>query len=144
MKLFLYYIGKVRDAHANALAAEYLKRSSRYADCEMREIISRKSGPQRLDPFAKHTSARKVALDSGGRILDSDAFTQLIERAEHESRDLVFLIGGHDGLPPDWRRRADLLLSLSTLTFPHELARAILAEQIYRSFTKLRGHPYPR
>jgi 23S rRNA (pseudouridine1915-N3)-methyltransferase len=56
----------------------------------------------------------------------------------------VFLLGGHDGLPPEWKPRADLLLSLSVMTFPHELARAMLAEQIYRAFTTLNGHPYPR
>ena len=139
MKLFLYYVGKPRDAHSNALAAEYLKRSSRYADCELREIA-----PQRIDPFAKHPAARKIALDPAGRTLDSAAFVHLIQRAEDESRDLLFLIGGHDGLPAEWKRRADLLLSLSPMTFPHELARAMLAEQIYRAFTTLQGHPYPR
>ncbi|HEX3683294.1 MAG TPA: 23S rRNA (pseudouridine(1915)-N(3))-methyltransferase RlmH [Bryobacteraceae bacterium] len=139
MKLFLYYIGKPRDPHANAIAAEFLKRSSRYADCQMREIV-----PPRFDLFAKHSSARKIFLDPAGRALDSAGFIQLIERAEQESRDLVFLIGGHDGLPLEWSPRADLLLSLSPMTFPHELARAMLAEQIYRAFTTLRGHPYPR
>jgi 23S rRNA (pseudouridine1915-N3)-methyltransferase len=68
----------------------------------------------------------------------------MIEQAEREAREIVFLIGGHDGLPPAWKTRADLLLSLSPMTFPHELARAMLAEQIYRAFTTLRGHPYPR
>jgi 23S rRNA (pseudouridine1915-N3)-methyltransferase len=53
-------------------------------------------------------------------------------------------VGGADGLPSDWLARADLLLSLSRMTFPHELARAMLAEQIYRAFATLRGHPYPR
>lgn len=139
MKLFLYYIGKPRDAHANAIAAEFVKRSSRYADCEMREIV-----PHRFDLFGKHNSARKILLDAAGRALDSAGFIQLVERAEHESRDLLFLVGGHDGLPPEWKARADLLLSLSSMTFPHELARAMLAEQIYRAFTTLRGHPYPR
>lgn len=61
-----------------------------------------------------------------------------------QGHDLVFMIGGHDGLPPAWRERADLLVSLSAMTMPHELARAVLAEQIYRAFTMLRGHPYPR
>ena len=61
-----------------------------------------------------------------------------------EGRDLVFLVGGHDGLPAGWAARADLLLSLSRMTFPHELARAMAAEQIYRAFATLRGHPYPR
>ncbi len=59
-------------------------------------------------------------------------------------QDLVFAVGGHAGFTPEWRERADLLLSLSGLTMPHELARAVLAEQIYRAFTMLRGHPYPR
>jgi 23S rRNA (pseudouridine1915-N3)-methyltransferase len=53
-------------------------------------------------------------------------------------------VGGADGLPADWRGRADVLLSLSRMTYPHELARAMLAEQIYRAFATLRGHPYPR
>ena len=56
----------------------------------------------------------------------------------------VFVVGGADGLPPAWRERAPWLLSLSAMTFPHELARAMLAEQIYRAYTILRGHPYPR
>jgi 23S rRNA (pseudouridine1915-N3)-methyltransferase len=139
MKILLYFIGKPRDAHANAVAAEFLKRSNRYAVCEMREIV-----PRRFDLFARHPAARKIFLDPAGRDLDSAQFVQLVERAEQESRDLLFLVGDHAGLPADWKTRADLLLSLSAMTFPHELARAMLAEQIYRALTTLRGHPYPR
>jgi 23S rRNA (pseudouridine1915-N3)-methyltransferase len=76
--------------------------------------------------------------------MDSKGFTSLVAKAEMEGRDLLFLVGGHDGLPPGWGERADLLLSLSSMTFPHELARAMLAEQIYRALATLRGHPYPR
>lgn len=125
--------------HANAIAAEFLRRSNRYAACEMREIT-----PERFDPFEKHPSGRKVFLDPAGRAVDSAAFVRMVEQAESHGQDLVFLVGGHDGLPPQWKGRADLLLSLSAMTFPHELARAMLAEQIYRAFTTLRGHPYPR
>jgi 23S rRNA (pseudouridine1915-N3)-methyltransferase len=139
IKLFLYFIGKPRDEHSNAIAAEFIKRSTRYAACEMREIT-----PSRFDLFARHPAARKVFLDPAGRQLDSAAFIHIVERAETEGQDMVFLLGGHDGLPEQWRPRADLLLSLSAMTFPHELARAMLAEQIYRAFTTLRGHPYPR
>jgi 23S rRNA (pseudouridine1915-N3)-methyltransferase len=139
IKLFIYFIGKPRDPHANAIAAEFIKRTTRYAACEMREIT-----PARFDLFERHPSARKIFLDPAGRTLDSAAFIQIVERAEHEAQDLVFLLGGHDGLPPQWKPKADLLLSLSAMTFPHELARAMLAEQIYRAFTTLRGHPYPR
>lgn len=137
--MFLYYIGKARDVHANGIASEFVKRSSRYAVCEMREIV-----PERFDLFTKHSSGRKVFLDPGGRAMDSAGFVGMVKRAEDEGQDLVFLIGGHDGLPPEWKPRADLLLSLSPMTFPHELARAMLAEQVYRAFTTLRGHPYPR
>jgi 23S rRNA (pseudouridine1915-N3)-methyltransferase len=133
VKVFLYYVGKARDSHANAMAEEYIKRSGRYATCEMREIQ-----PERFDPWAKHQSARKVLLDPAGRALDSKKFTALFDR------DLVFAIGGAAGVPPAWKERADLLVSLSALTMPHELARVVLAEQIYRALTTLRGHPYPR
>jgi 23S rRNA (pseudouridine1915-N3)-methyltransferase len=88
----------------------------------------------------KHPAAVKIFLDPAGRVSDSAGFTRLFE----EGRDLVFVIGGADGLPEDWRGRADRLLSLSAMTMPHELARVVLAEQIYRSLTTLRGHPYPR
>lgn len=139
LKLFLYYIGKARDAGANRMAQEYLKRSQRYTHCEMREIH-----PGRFDPWKKHPSAAKVLLDPAGRASDSRGFIALVEKAEREARDLVFVIGGAEGLPDDWKPRADLLLSMSPMTFPHELARVMLAEQIYRAFTTLRGHPYPR
>ena len=139
MKLYLYFIGKPRDQHANAIAAEFLKRSSRYAACEQREIH-----PDRFDLFSRHSSARKVFLDPAGKTLTSAGFVHLVSEAERDGQDLVFLVGGHDGLPALWKTRADLLLSLSAMTFPHELARAMLAEQIYRAFTTLRGHPYPR
>lgn len=139
MKVYLYYIGKARDEHSNGMAAEFLKRTSRWTACEMREI-----DPRRFDLFTRHSAALKIFLDPAGRTLDSAKFATLMRSTEDEGRDMVFLIGGHDGLPEEWKPRADLLLSLSAMTFPHELARAMLAEQIYRAFATLRGHPYPR
>ena len=136
MKIWLYYIGKARDAHANSMAEEYIKRSTRYATCEMREIH-----PARFDPWAKHPSGvAKILLDPLGRKLDSAGFVAQVEKLH----DMAFIIGGSEGLPPEWRPRADLLLALSPMTMPHELARVVLAEQIYRALTTLRGHPYPR
>ena len=133
MKVFLYYVGKARDAHANAMAEEYIRRSGRFATCEMREVQ-----PGRFDPWLKHPSARKILLDPAGRALDSKKFTALFDR------DLIFIVGGADGLPEAWKPKAEHLISLSALTMPHELARVVLAEQIYRALTTLRGHPYPR
>jgi len=139
VKIFVYFIGRPKDSHTNAVAEDFLGRAARYSPCEMREIK-----PERADLFAKHPTARKVFCDPAGKTLDSAKFAALVGKAELEARDLVFLIGGHDGLPAGWGARADLLLSLSEMTFPHELARAMLAEQIYRAFATLRGHPYPR
>jgi 23S rRNA (pseudouridine1915-N3)-methyltransferase len=139
LKVFLYYIGKAKDQHANAMAAEFVKRTSRYAVCEMREIV-----PGKHDLFERHAAARRILLDPAGKAYDSARFVRLVEEGEQRGQDLVFVVGGHDGLPEGWKARADLLLSLSPMTYPHELARAMLAEQIYRAFTTLRGHPYPR
>jgi len=139
VRVYLYFIGKVRDRNAHAIAEEYVKRTGRFVACEMREI-----DPRRVDLRMKHGGAMKVLLDPDGRALNSKQFAGLAKKTEEEARDLVFVIGGADGLPAAWHEQADLLLSLSSMTWPHELARAMLAEQIYRAFTTLRGHPYPR
>ncbi len=139
MKILLYYVGKPRDPNANRLAEEFILRSTRYCRCEMREIV-----PARFDPWAKHPAATKVSLDPSGKAMDSPGFAKLVSQAEQDARDLVFLIGGATGLPEPWRRNGGLMLSLSQMTMPHELARVVLAEQIYRAFTLLRGHPYPK
>ena len=139
MKIYVYYIGRAKDPHANALTKEFLGRAARYNAVELREIR-----PDRIDLWGKHPSGRKILLDPAGKMVDSVEFAALVSKAVTEARDLVFVLGGHDGLPEGWAARADLRLSLSPLTFPHELARAVLAEQIYRAFATLRGHPYPR
>jgi 23S rRNA (pseudouridine1915-N3)-methyltransferase len=140
MKVHLYYIGKQRDEHSNAIAEEFIKRTTRYIKCEMREIH-----PERFDLWERHAGARKILLDPRGKAATSEEFARTVGEAELEARDLVFVIGGADGLPDAWRKRPDVtLLSLSKMTFPHELARAMLAEQLYRAVTILRGHPYPR
>jgi 23S rRNA (pseudouridine1915-N3)-methyltransferase len=139
VKVFLYFIGKPKDQHANALAEDYIRRADRYATSTMTEIR-----PDRTDFWSKHPTAKKILLDPAGKSLDSNAFAELFSKAEMTGHDLVFVIGGHDGHSDAWRQRADMLVSLSAMTMPHELARAVLAEQIYRAFTILRGHPYPR
>lgn len=139
MRITLYYAGKPRDRHANALAEEYVKRCRRWARCEMKEV-----DPRRGETPAKASRQLWIALDPAGRRLDTPAFVDLIRQAERDGRDLEFFVGGADGLPETWRASADLLVSLSPLTLPHELARVILAEQIYRALATLRGHPYPR
>jgi 23S rRNA (pseudouridine1915-N3)-methyltransferase len=90
-------------------------------------------------------SARVIALDERGKALDSAAFAGLLGCWRDEGlRETAFVIGGADGLDPDLRASADLLLSLGPMTWPHLLARALLAEQLYRAQTILAGHPYHR
>jgi 23S rRNA (pseudouridine1915-N3)-methyltransferase len=139
MTLHLLFAGRPRDPHANALAKEYIKRSGRFLACRMAEI-----DPRRYDLFQRHPAALKVFLDPAGGQFTSAQFQGLVESTRFEARDLVFLVGGHDGLPPEWRSRADILLSLTPLTLPHELARAVLAEQIYRALAAMNNHPYGR
>jgi len=139
VKLFVYFIGRPKDAHANAIAADFIGRAARFASCEMREI-----NPSRFDIFTRHPAARKIFLDPLGKELDSKGLAKILETAAMQAQDLVFLIGGHDGLTLEMRQKADLLLSLGRMTWPHELARAMLAEQIYRGFAILRNHPYVR
>ena len=82
MKVFLYFIGKPRDTHANAIATEFIKRSTRYTTCEMREINS-----GRFDPFARHPAAKKVLLDPVGRGASSAEFVRLFSEGEQTGQE---------------------------------------------------------
>ncbi|MCB1022109.1 MAG: 23S rRNA (pseudouridine(1915)-N(3))-methyltransferase RlmH [Bryobacterales bacterium] len=131
MKVDLYYIGKPRSRALNEAAAEYAKRLGRYCRFSIREIKSEKDAPE--------TKALRVALDPRGEQMDSAGLAAFLEGA---GRDVAFYIGGAEGWTDEFRQGADRLLSLSKMTLPHELARVVLAEQIYRAFTILSGHPY--
>ena len=87
MKIWVYFIGKARDEAANAIAAEFVKRTTRYASCEMREIH-----PDRFDPWTKHPSAVKALLDPAGKQWTSEQFIQWISKTETEGRDVVFVL----------------------------------------------------
>jgi 23S rRNA (pseudouridine1915-N3)-methyltransferase len=85
-----------------------------------------------------------VALDERGTQSTTRELAQWLSGRQHDGRDLVFVIGGPDGLASDVLTRADYKLSLSKLTLPHPLVRVVLAEQLYRAHTVLAGHPYHR
>ena len=90
MKIHIYFIGKPRDTHANAIAEDYMRRISHYAKAEMSEIRTR------TDPWAKYPSAMVIGLDPAGKTAPS--LTAMVERAEAGARDLVFIVGGADGI----------------------------------------------
>ncbi len=134
MKIQLFYIGKPRNRALNEAAAEYGKRTTRFCRYQAIELKSERHAPTERKPL-------RIVLDPGGELLTSDQLARCIESA---GRDMQFFIGGADGFSDEFRASADRLLSLSRMTLPHELARVMLAEQIYRAFTILRNHPYPR
>ena len=89
-------------------------------------------------------AARLVALDERGRSWSTQDLADYLDDAMQQGRDLAFVIGGADGLDPDGRRMAECCWSLSALTLPHMLVRVVVAEQLYRAWTLLAGHPYHR
>lgn len=144
MRVRIIAVGKAKDRGLQALLRDYYTRIARYArfdevelkDGDTAEVAAKiaKSIPDR---------ARTVALEVEGRTLSSRELAAWIERAEHDAvQSVAFIIGGAYGLPPDISTGADLRLSLSAMTLPHRLARLVLAEQIYRAFSILRGEPY--
>lgn len=93
---------------------------------------------------AMPAEARVIALDVRGRSFSSEELAKQMTQWLRDGRDLVLLIGGPDGLTADCLERAELTWSLSPLTLPHGLARVVVAEQLYRAWTILQGHPYHR
>lgn len=91
-------------------------------------------------PPAEHV----IALDVNGRTCSTEQLSRKLDNWRMQGVDVSFLVGGADGLGPGCRQRADEALSLSAFTFPHQLVRVILAEQLYRAWTLLQGHPYHR
>ena len=88
--------------------------------------------------------ARIVALDERGKDLTSMQLAQHLTQWQQDGRDVVFVIGGADGLDPEFKRNADMLVRLSSLTMPHGMVRVLLAEQLYRAWSITQNHPYHR
>lgn len=143
MRIVIAAVGKVKDRPLREAIDEYVGRVRRYVAIDEIEIAD---GP--LDRvragFEKATrEATVVALEVAGDALSSETFARTLERYGARGKGTVaFLIGGADGLPPELSRAAHARLSLSSLTFPHRLARLVLVEQIYRAMTILRNEPY--
>ncbi|HEX3821760.1 MAG TPA: 23S rRNA (pseudouridine(1915)-N(3))-methyltransferase RlmH [Candidatus Sulfotelmatobacter sp.] len=144
MKIKIAWIGKTKEAAVQSLTDEYLKRISRFAQVE--GIGLRDEGALLEVSGRSGKSAAKstlVLMDSRGKEFSSETFAKFIgDYQDRTPLPLMFAIGGADGFSDETRRSAQHVISLGKMTLPHELARVVLLEQIYRAFTILKGHPY--
>ncbi|HEY2470854.1 MAG TPA: 23S rRNA (pseudouridine(1915)-N(3))-methyltransferase RlmH [Terracidiphilus sp.] len=145
MQIVLAHIGPrppARDPF-ETLTSTYLERIAAHARCKSESFRDESSLFTWIDRQQRRTPALIVLLDSRGRQLASGAFAEWLARQrDNGAQSIVFAIGPADGWSEDSRKRATMLLSLGPMTLAHTLARLVLAEQVYRAFTILTGHPY--
>ena len=150
MKLRFIWIGKTKDGKWKALQDEYLQRLSHFTRCEVVELkdSGRYEGPdiegERILAALNQTTFA-VLLDVAGDGISSTGLAEKVESWQNRGlKEVSFLIGGADGVSRRVAEKADLSLSLSFLTFTHEMARVILLEQLYRAYTIIKGFPYQK
>lgn len=155
MRIYLVAVGGRMPSWVNEACSDYFSRLPSECELVLREIpaarrgknadlarIARDEGERMLSAVPKGCFV--VALDERGRTFTTAELTQCLDDWMHSGRDTVLLVGGPEGLSDACRDRADLVWSLSPLTFPHPLVRVIVAEQVYRAWSLLRGRPYHR
>src|ERR1700674_3953983 len=142
MRIRLLMLGKTRRPEMRAILDDYVKRISRSCPIEITELRDASAALKKCDA---DRAATVVLLDAAGKNLDSNALAKWLEELrDRRTRRLIFLYGAADGFPEILRQRAHQKLSLSPMTFSHELPRVMLAEQLYRAFAILSGSPYPK
>lgn len=157
MKITIVCVGKIKESFYRDAVAEYEKRLSKYCRLEFAEVADEKTPDgvsAALEEQIKEKEARRIlekiredafvcTLEIGGRRFSSEGMAQWLEKLMISGTShIVFVIGGSLGLHESVLKRSDLHLSFSDMTFPHQLMRVILTEQIYRSFRIINGEPY--
>lgn len=139
MKIRVVAVGKLKKGYIVDGVNDYLKRISHYIDIEMIEIPE---GSEKKYLLKKHFN---VALDRSGKAMTSLEFSKFIEGMMLKiPKDIAFFIGGAEGFSSDFLKQFDMMISLSSFTFPHEIVRLVLMEQIYRACTIIKGEKYHR
>lgn len=150
MKINIVCVGKIKEKFFTDAIAEYRKRLSRFCTFNIIEVdesskienLEKKSEAEGVLLLSK-CSGVIVALDGRGKMLSSPEIAEFIKKKEVSgTSEISFVIGGSNGLSPAVISKADLVLSFGNITFPHQLFRVVLTEQIYRAFTILSGLPY--
>ena len=154
MKITVISVGEQTSPLLSQAEAEYLRRANRYGRIELVWIRGEKLNPKTAPKKAMAREADRirgritpgsvtVAMDRTGKALDSEAFAAMIDSWRNRGRkQIAFIIGGPFGLDAEFVRECQVRLSLSAMTFQHDMARMILLEQIYRAHTILKGEPY--
>jgi 23S rRNA (pseudouridine1915-N3)-methyltransferase len=152
VRLVVAVVGKPRDRHLAAAIGDYETRAARYWPLEVAEVREATGRSVPADEAREREGERLLervpvgalllVCDERGDRLTSAEFARLVAAARDDARDLGFVIGGAYGLPPAVRTRASRAIQLAPFTLPHELARLVLAEQLYRAGTIARGEPY--
>ncbi|HTU34835.1 MAG TPA: 23S rRNA (pseudouridine(1915)-N(3))-methyltransferase RlmH [Candidatus Acidoferrum sp.] len=143
MKIRLIMLGRTRRAQIRAIVDDYVERIRHYAETDVIELRDTSAAAFRKVKLG--SVATVVLLDAAGRQFTSQQFARWIgDLRDRGIRELAFLCGDAEGFSPELRAVAKQKISLSTMTMPHEFARVILVEQIYRAFAILAGHPYPK
>ena len=142
MRLELLMIGKTRRSEMRALLDDYVNRIRHSCPLEIVEVRDADAALKKLDA---DRAATAVLLDAAGRTIDSHALAKWLGGLrDRGTRLLILVCGNADGFPESLRERVPQKLSLSAMTLSHELARVVLAEQLYRAFAILSGSPYPK
>lgn len=154
MRISVIAVGSMKEPHFRAAADEYLKRLRPYADVRVTEVRDRDLGADEARAVAEEgrgilkavpDGAFVAALEADGREMSSEELAEWLgARMNAGDSDIAFVIGGAAGMSPEVRSAARERLSLSRMTLPHQLARVVLLEQVYRAFRILRGEPYHR
>lgn len=150
MKHHFIWVGKTRNKHWLALQQDYLERLSHFAKYKISEIKDKSAHETPLEEGKRilkklNPSAFVCLLDTKGRHLGSRQLAKKIEEWQLRGlKEITFVIGGAEGSSSEVVERADFSLSLSLLTFTHEMARVVLIEQIYRAYTIIKGYPYQK
>jgi 23S rRNA (pseudouridine1915-N3)-methyltransferase len=147
MKLRFIWVGKTRNTHYRELTADYMARLSHFAQIETAEVKDGGGAGEEGQRILQKLNPNSFVclLDVIGRQISSHEFADEIAAWQNRSlKEICFVIGGADGVSREVAHRADYRLSLSFLTFTHEMARVLIVEQVYRAFTILRGFPYQK
>jgi 23S rRNA (pseudouridine1915-N3)-methyltransferase len=151
MRFIVAVVGKPRDSALAAAISDYETRAARYWPLEVHEIREERGKSSPAEVVKKESERLLAALPSGatvvvcdaaGDALTSERFSEWMQNARETARDVGIIIGGAHGLSEDLKSRASRRLSMGKWTMPHEMARLVLAEQLYRAGTIVRGEPY--